>query len=130
MNLSRAAKKFRDQTPKKGEGPKPANAKKEKVEAPPAPTPEPVPQPVQAIVPTPEPVAPAPAEVAEPIPPAQHKKARSEKVKRPRFVREKAEKRERPVAGPVLPPRSTKFTAQLLTKHLAVPPTEDPKAGR
>src|SRR5688572_33142694 len=76
MNLSRAAKKFREQTPRKAEAPKPADAKKSQTPA--APAPEPVPQPAEPVEPTPEPAATAPAEVvevAEPTPPAQPKTA-------------------------------------------------------
>lgn len=136
MNLSRAAKKFRDQMPKPLEAAKPARAKKEKKPKV-ADGPEPAPQAVEPVAvaePTPAPVVEAPAPVAEAAPAqsAQPKKAWPEKVKRPRFVfvREKTEKREQTPA-PALPPRSTKFSAKLLTKHLAPPPADDtPKSGR
>jgi hypothetical protein len=49
--------------------------------------------------------------------------------KRPRFIREKKEKRRQPKPAP-LPPRSTKATAKLMTKGLAVPPKEGKAAGQ
>lgn len=126
MNLSRAAKKFRDQMPQEPEAPKRANDKKK---TPPPPAPEPVVEavmPVAPVEPTPEPVVEPPAEAAEPAPETagQPKKGRRVKAKRPRFVREKAEKRER-VSLPPLPPPSNKLAAKLLTKNLALPPRDD-----
>jgi hypothetical protein len=47
------------------------------------------------------------------------------KVKKPRFVREKKENR--PLSNtPALPTRSTKATAKLMTKGLALPPKDEP----
>ena len=122
MNLSRAAKKLRDQTSKPPEALKSAPATK-KTQSPPAPAAVP-----PAVEPVAAPVPEVAAEAPEPAaaPPAQEEKPA--KVKRPRFVREKSQKRERP-AGTALPPRSTKATAQLLTKNLApLPPDDTPKA--
>jgi hypothetical protein len=129
MNLSRAAKKFRDQL--EPEAPKRAKARK-KAETPPAPapvvqTPEPVPAPELVILQpehTPEPVV--PVATVEPFPPKQVWPA---KTKRPRFVRAKAEKRERTVVLP-LQLGSTKPAARLLTSNLALPPKDAPKWGR
>jgi hypothetical protein len=118
MNLSRAAKKFRDQS--EPEAPKRAKARK-KADTPPAPPPvvqppEPV---IQSPEPTPEPVVPAPA---------TPKKEWPAKAKRPRFVREKVEKRERVVVPP-LQLGSTRPAARLLTKNLALLPKDAPKVG-
>jgi hypothetical protein len=137
MNLSRAAKKFRALVPAEPEAPKPAKEKsKKKAKTPPPPAPPPAPEPVvETSTPTepiPEPVVEAPAEAAppEPVPAAQSRKAWSAKAKRPRFVREKAERRER-VSLPALPPRSTTAAARVLTRNLALPPKDDtPKPGR
>jgi DNA polymerase-3 subunit gamma/tau len=130
MNLSRAAKKLREKMPAPAAAPaapvEAKNDKKKEKQAPPAPV-APPPPPVEVVAP-PEP-EPAPP-VAEPTP--APKKERPPKVKRPRFVfvREKTEKRPAPT-GPALPPRSTKFTAQLLTKNLSLPPEDEtPKTGR
>jgi hypothetical protein len=133
MNLSRAAKKFRDQTPRPVKAPRPAPSKSEKNLPPPAPVPEPVPQPVELIAPA-EPVVETIPEVAAEVPTttpdAPAKKSWPEKTKRPRFVRATTEKRER-ASVPVLPPRSANLAAKLLTKNLIVPPKEEnPKAGR
>ena len=46
------------------------------------------------------------------------------KEKKPRFVRQKKEKRPES-KGPALPPRSTKATAKLMTKGLALPPKDE-----
>jgi hypothetical protein len=126
MSLSRAAKKFRAQMPKKKpEAPKHTEVKRQ--DAPPAPQPV---EPVQAIEPPAEPEAIAPVAVMEDAPASPPKKVWPAKAKRRRFVREQAEKRER-TSGPALPPRSTKFTAQLLTKNLSLTPaTDDQKASR
>ena len=120
MNLSRAAKKFHAEMPQVPEAPKRAKDKKKSN----APPPVAVPEPVVTVAPTPEPtpVPMVPDEVPAPAP--QPRKAWPVKAKHPRFVREKVERRERP-ATPALPPRSTKFTARLLTMNLAVPPKED-----
>jgi hypothetical protein len=130
MNLSRAAKKFRAQEP---EAPKRAKTKKQ-AKTPPTPTPVPAPEPVVETVtpvePIPEPVAPAEDVELAPQQPAPPKRAWPVKAKRPRFVRERGEKHEQ-VAAPALPPRSTKPSARLLTKNLALPPKDDPtKSGR
>jgi len=123
MNLSRAAKKFREQMPREPRAPKRAEAKKVALTPPaPVPVPEPV---VETIEPIPEPAA--PARVAEPVP--QPKKVRPVKARRPRFVREKVERRDRTVA-PALPPRSTKLVARLLTKNLALLPRDDAQSPR
>lgn len=137
MSLSRAAKKFRDQTPQKPEATKPPAEAKKKSQVPaaqpaqPAPPPPPPAEPIQAIEPVPEPQAAPPAEAAEAAPTAAPpKQVRPPKAKRRRFVRERAEKKERST-GPALPPRSTKSTARLLTKNLPPPPAADgPKASR
>ena len=52
-----------------------------------------------------------------------------EKPKKPRFVRLKTEKRPQPKAAP-LPPRSTRATAKLMTKGLAVPPKDEKPTGQ
>ena len=52
-----------------------------------------------------------------------------EKPKRKRFVREKKEK-VAPPAPANLPERSTKATAKLMTKGLALPPKEDQATGQ
>jgi hypothetical protein len=131
MNLSRAAKKFRAQEP---QAPKAARAKKAKSPPPPAPSPasEPVVEMSTPVEPIPEPVVEPPAEAAPPevVPAAPPGKAWLVKAKRPRFVRGKAERRER-VALPALPPRSTKPAARLLTRNLTLPPKDDtPTPGR
>ncbi|HXD88878.1 MAG TPA: hypothetical protein VN641_20475 [Urbifossiella sp.] len=126
MNLSRAAKKFRAQMPQEPEAPRRAKNKHEK-KAPPAPPAIAVPEPSVSVAPAPEPT-PEPVaqeEVAGGVP--KPKKAWPVKAKRPRFVREKVEKRERPAVLPDPPPRSTNFAARLLTKNLAVPPKDDEK---
>jgi hypothetical protein len=130
MNLSRAAKKFRAQMPHEPEAPKPGKTKKSRPPtAPiPVPAPEPVVETVTPIESIPEPAA-SPFEVAEAASPTTPKKVWPAKAKRPRFVRERVEKRERPAAA-ALPPRSTKFAARLLTKNLAVPPKDDAKLPR
>jgi len=131
MNLSRAAKKFRAQMPQEPEAPKQAKDKK-KGKPPPPTTPEPVPAPavetVAPVEPNPEPEVPAEAAGPDPVPDAQPKKVWPVKAKRPRFVREKAEKRER-VTLPPLPPPSKKPAARLLTKNLALPPKDDTPKG-
>ena len=130
MNLSRAAKKLREQMPQVPVAPKRAEAKK-KSETPPAPPPVPVPDPVAETVasvePLPEPAAEVLAVAEVPAPPVQ--KTKPVKVKRPRFVREEAEKRERAEA-PALPPRSSKPAARLLTQKLAIPPKDEGNTGR
>lgn len=127
MNLSRAAKKFRAEMPQETEASKTSKANKKAARAPAAP--QSAVQAVEPVVePIPEPAATAP--VSEPAP--RPKKVRPEKVKRSRFVYvpQKAEQQERPAAAP-LPPRSTKLTARLLTKNLALPPKDDaPKLPR
>jgi hypothetical protein len=127
MNLSRAAKKFRTQIAQEPEAPKPATARKQPKAAPaPIPVPEPV---VVTVEPTPEPI-PEPVIPAEvPAPTSQPKKAWPVKAKRPRFVREKVERRER-TSAPALPPRSTRLVARLLTKNLALLPQDDSKSPR
>ncbi len=121
MNLSRAAKKFRAQTPNQPAAPKPARANTPKAAPPPAPPP--APQPAE----TAEPVAAVPA--AEPTPAARPKRAKPAKAKRPRFVRGKAERRER-VSPPELP-RGTTAAARVMTRNLALPPKDDrTQAGR
>ncbi|MBA4189827.1 MAG: hypothetical protein C0467_17735 [Planctomycetaceae bacterium] len=109
QNLSRAAKKhlLADSQPTKKQAPKvvPPTAKAApapaKVVAPPPPPPAPV---------VPEPVAPPVVEVP------------AEKPKRPRFVREKVEKKPQPKPAAPLPPRSKKIVAKLMSKNLAIPP--------
>jgi hypothetical protein len=133
MNLSRAAKKFRDQTPRKQpQPPRPAEPKKHATAAAPTPVaPQPV-EPVNSVEPTPGPEAVTPIELAEATPAvaAPAKKVWPAKAKRRRFVREQSEKRER-ASGPTLPPRSTNFAARLLTRNLALPIAGDePKASR
>lgn len=124
MNLSRAAKKFRAQMPQETEAPKRAKHKN-KANAPPVPPPPvAVPEPVVTVAPMPEPT-PEPvvtAEVHDPAP--QPKKPWPVKAKRPRFVREKAERRERP-AAPEMPPRSTTFAARIMTMNLVMPPKDE-----
>jgi hypothetical protein len=133
MNLSRAAKKFRALMPEEPTRPKPAKGKgKKKAKTPTPPAPQPVIETSTPVEPTPEPVVEAPAEVTppEPVPAAPSKKVWPVKAKRPRFVRETAERRER-VTLPALPPRSTKLTARLLTRNLALVPRDDTaKPGR
>ena len=133
MNLSRAAKKFRVQMPQEPEAPKEARAKK-KAQTPPTPVPLPVPEPVVETVtprePVPEPVVPAEVVQPAPVSSAPSKKGWRVKTKRPRFVREGAENRERTTV-PALPPRSTKLVARLLTKNLSLLPKDEPlKSGR
>ena len=55
--------------------------------------------------------------------------SKPKKEKKPRFVREKKEKRPES-KGPALPPRSTKATAKLMTKGLAVPPKDEKASGQ
>ena len=50
------------------------------------------------------------------------------KEKKPRFVREKEKRPES--KGPALPPRSTKATAELMTKGLALPPKDENGRGQ
>ena len=121
MNLSRAAKKFRAQMPQQPAAPRPARAKGAKT----PPAPPPVPEPVVAAPP------PAPAPLPEPVAPVAvpPKKGWPVKAKRPRFVREKVEKRER-AAAPALPPRSTRPVARLLTRNLALLPKDDAGSPR
>ncbi len=64
---------------------------------------EPVVEPKIEVIPTPEP----------------------EKLKRPRFVREKTEKKKPAKKAPPLPPRSSQPGAKLMSKNLATPPKED-----
>lgn len=118
MNLSRAAKLLRAKMPQAPEPPK--RVEKKKLKTPPAPAPVPVPEPVVAVP------APIPQVAAVPTPPPP--KTRPVKTKRPRFVREKTEKRQ-PPAAPALPQRSTKATARLLTQKLALPPKEEGTSG-
>jgi hypothetical protein len=127
MNLSRAAKKFRDQK-HEPEAPKKATAGAKPGTPPPPPTPAPAPvvrapEPIPA--PLPEPTVPAAG--GGPAPPP--KKERPVKAKRPRFVREKAGKQER-TAVPPLSVGSTKPAARLLTKNLALLPKDAPTANR
>jgi hypothetical protein len=129
MNLSRAAKRFRASMPKESDPPKPIPSQKAaKVLPKPDPIPEPVREPVvEKVEPAPEPDVPL---VPAGPPAAASKKAWPVKAKRSRFVREKGEKRERAPA-PTLPPRSTKLTARLLTRNLALLPKDEPhKTGR
>jgi hypothetical protein len=57
------------------------------------------------------------------------KAVRGKPKKKARFVRQKNEKR--PHAKPaLLPPRSTKATAKLMTKGIATPPKEEPASGQ
>lgn len=51
------------------------------------------------------------------------------KEKKPRFVREKKGKPPES-KGPALPPRSTKATARLMTRGIALPPKEDTPPGQ
>jgi hypothetical protein len=119
MNLSRAAKKFRGLEPK--EKPRPAAEKKGK---PPAAEP---PKPVEKV----EPVAAAPAVVEPPKPAAVEpavvapKPPEQPKVKRPRFVRPKAEKRERVVLPPLV--SSSKPLARVMTKNVVLVPKDEGK---
>jgi hypothetical protein len=53
--------------------------------------------------------------------------SKPKKVKKPRFVREKKERRAQS-KGSALPPRSTKATAKLMTREIAPPPPKDEKA--
>lgn len=109
----------------KPEEPKPAEMKKEAVKpaeqkGTPTKGKETVAKPMAKTAPVVPPVAPPPP----PPPPVV-----IEKPKRKRFVREKKEK----VAPPVpanLPERSTKATAKLMTKGLALPPKEDQATGQ
>jgi len=122
MNLSRAAKKFRAQMPKEPEAPNRAQDKN-KSKIPPITPALPlavVSEPVVTVAPTPEPTP----EPVVPAPAPQPKKSWPVKAKRPRFVREKAEKRERR-APATTPPRSTKFAARLLTVNLVMPPKDE-----
>jgi hypothetical protein len=121
MNLSRAAKKFRDQM-QEPDAPKRAKARKKAQAQPPAPAPAAPPPVVQVPAPAPEPVPPP---AAEPTP----KKVWPVKSKRQRFVREKVEKLER-AAPPPLQLGSTKPAARLMTKNLALLPKDEPKPGR
>jgi hypothetical protein len=130
MNLSRAAKRFRGSMPKKSDPPKPVPSRKAVTVPPkPDPIPEPVREPVvEKVEPAPEPDVP-PQPAGQP-PPAPSKKAWRVKTKRPRFVREKVEKRERATAL-ALPPRGTTPAARLLTKNLSLPPKDEPlRSGR
>ena len=129
MNLSCAAKKFRAQMPQEPEAPKRAKNKHEK-KTPPAPPPVAVPEPIVSVVPAPEPPPEPEAPEEVPVDAPKPKKAWPVKAKRPRFVRENVEKRERPAVPPPPPPRSTKFAARLLTKNLAEPPKDDEKPLR
>ena len=131
MNLSRAAKKFRALMPDEPEAPKRAKSKKQNAQpTPPPPAPQPVVETIKPADPVPEPELPeSPAEATTPVPAAPSKKAWRVKTKRPRFVREKAERRER-VPVPALLGRSAKPVARLLTKNLALPPKDDPKTSR
>src|SRR6185437_12214873 len=130
MNLSRAAKKFRGQMPQEPEAPKRAKKKHEKKAPPAPPPPVAVPDPIVSMPPAPEP-PPEPVAHEEVASDAlKPKKVWPVKSKRPRFVREKVEKRERPAVLPAPPPRSTNFAARLLTKNLAVPPQDDEKPLR
>jgi hypothetical protein len=130
MNLSRAAKKFRASMPNESDPPKLIPSRKAaKIPS----NPDPIPQAVQEpVVEKTEPalVPDVPPELTAQPPAAPSRKAFRVKAKRPRFVREKGEKRERP-AVLSLPPRSTKLTARLLTRNLSLLPKDDaPKAGR
>lgn len=134
LNLSRAAKMFREAESKKSPttSPQPTAPAARKPPKAKTPTPPPVPEPV---LPEPEPVPPHPEPVVEPVqavapapePSAAPKKVWPAKAKRPRFVREQAEKRER-AALPPLPPPSTRLTAKLMSKNLALPPKDEPPA--
>ncbi len=50
------------------------------------------------------------------------------KIKKPRFVREKKEKKPQTNAAP-LPPRSTKAAAKIMSKKLAIPLKTEPNFG-
>jgi hypothetical protein len=123
MNLSRQAKKFRALQPKDSESPKPVADKRKKkkaqAEAPAASAPAVAVEPIAS-----EPVVvPEAVAVQEPVQPAPPKKPWVEKTKRPRFVREKAEKRERVTLPPLI--SSNKFNAKLLTRNVAPIPKDD-----
>jgi len=117
QNLSRQAKKHLDETSqpaKKADLRKVATPPKQAV-APPKPAAAP---PKPAVAP-PKPVVPEPVVVAVSPPPP-------EKTKRPRFVREKVEKKpEAKTKALPLPPRSKKLVAKLMSQNLAIPPKDD-----
>jgi hypothetical protein len=52
--------------------------------------------------------------------------SKPKELKKPRFVREKKERRSQS-KGSALPPRSTKATAKLMTREIAPPPPKDEK---
>lgn len=114
MNLSRAAKKFRQSEPKNPKSPTPTPQTKKKAAEPPKPVEqgEPVvvvepPKPVVV-----EPVAPEVDKTPKPLP----------HPKRPRFVRAQTEKRQRVNLPPLV--SSNKPAARVLTKHLYLLPKE------
>lgn len=130
MNLSRAAKKFRSLEPQESAAPKKA-AKKQAKGAGPAPEPVKEPVAVEPAAPVVEKVEAVP--VVEPTPvaaapvPPQPKPA-PVKVKRPRFVREKAEKRER-LNLPPLPTPSKNPLIRVMTRNLPPVVKDEPKPG-
>jgi hypothetical protein len=111
MNLSRAAKKFRTLETKSA---KPVTSKK------PETRPEPTVKKAEAIA---EQVAPV-IELAKPVVVAPPPKVWPVKQKRTRFVREKAERRERTNLPPLA--SSQNFFTRLMTQNLAVPPKDEP----
>jgi len=129
MNLSRAAKKFRSLEPQESSAPKKAAKKQAKGAGPgPEPVREPVVVPAAPVVekteaapvvePTPVAAAPEPPQ-PKPVP---------VKMKRPRFVREKAEKRER-VNLPPLPTPSKNPLIRVMTRNLPPVVKDEPKPG-
>jgi hypothetical protein len=129
MNLSRAAKKFRQSEDPKESKRKAAKSKAAAPDQAPeaAKAPEAVkpPEPVQVPEPEPEPVA----ELAEPVQPAEAAVPDEPKKKRPRFVfvrqkTDKVETQDQPKLPP-LPQPSKKVSAKLMSKNLALPPKEE-----
>lgn len=114
MNLSRAAKKFRQSEPKRPKSPTAAPETKKKDGE----TPKPA-EPAAAVDP-PKPVVTEPVvlevvEEAQPLP----------KPKRPRFVRPQTEKRQRVTLPPLV--SSNRPAARVLTKKLFLLPKESGK---
>jgi hypothetical protein len=125
MNLSRAAKKFRETEPKQSVTPKPV-APKGKAKAPakdPAVPAEPVAAVIEAVAPVVEKVEAVPP-ATEPTPqPAVEPRPWPVKSKRSRFVRTKVEKRERVTLPPLVSGNTQ--AARLMTRNLASVPREE-----
>jgi hypothetical protein len=126
LNLSRAAKKFKESEPRDTATPRPAASKK------PATTPAPAKQ--REVAKQPEPLTQAAAETVEPATESTPAPAPEPKVKTKRarfvFVRPKTEKKEQPTEQPVeeapsLPTPSKKQSAKLMTKNISLPPKEE-----